>query len=186
MNVKGTYEELNAVVQSCVKATNEFVYIYAIRLCRRVFWNVNIAMFFLIHETYWRLERVKHTMLKNMFMKIMFLYYTIFYSVEIFVFCSEPISKMIYTTSSSKYFLMFIKLFLQRNKCIYIQYTYVSLYTVALSFPLYHACLEISEARTSRQLLVEASAPGCEKVHGEQKPLQKPQSSKCLLRRSFG
>lgn len=35
MNVKWTYEELNDVVQSCGKATNE--YIHARRLCGRVF-----------------------------------------------------------------------------------------------------------------------------------------------------
>ena len=102
----------------------------------------------------------------------MFLYYTIFYSVEISVFCSEPISKRIYTISSWKYFLMFTKLFCKETS-VYI-YTFVSLSTVALPFPLYHDCFEISEARTSRQLLVEASALGCEKVHGEQKTLQKP------------
>lgn len=57
---------------------------------------------------------------------------------------------------------------------IYRIYLFNSIYTVALSFPLYHACLDISQARTSRQLLVEAWAPGCEKVHGTKKTSKNP------------
>ena len=58
----------------------------------------------------------------------MFLYYTIFYSVEISVFCSEPISKRIYTISSWKYFLMFTKLFCKETSVYIYIYIYVCIF----------------------------------------------------------
>lgn len=57
MNVKWTYEKLNDVVQSCVKATNECVYIYILDDCVEGFFEMqeqyfpHIAMLF-TNETY--------------------------------------------------------------------------------------------------------------------------------------
>ena len=123
MNVKWTYEELNDVVQSCVEATNEYVFLYARRLCRsfflKWFWNVNIAMLF-INETYWRTERVKHTIVKNILMKIMFLYYTIFYSVEICLFVQNQLVKGHILFHPQNIFLCWLSFFAKKQMYIYI------------------------------------------------------------------